>query len=328
MENIRWGILGCGSIANKFALGLQAAEGAELVAVGSRTQQNADAFADKWDAPRRHASYEGLAADPDVDAVYVATPHVFHKDNSMLCLRAGKAVLCEKPSTINAADTGEMIACARENGVFLMEAVWSRFLPAHVKLRELLAEGKIGDVQMVKADFCFRSGWNPEGRLLNPALGGGGLLDIGIYTVQFSYMVFGGAPQEIKSMAHLGETGVDELAAMLLGFGPARMAVLTCGVRAGMPHEAYVIGTEGWIRINVPWWCTQSLTLGVGGEVGETLEFPHKGNGYEYEAEEVGRCLRAGKLESDVMPLDESLAIMRTLDALRAQWGLRYPGEQ
>ena len=328
MSAIRWGILGCGSIANKFATGLQAADDAELVAVGSRTQENADAFADKYGAPRRHASYEALAADPDVDAIYVATPHVFHKANSMLCLRAGKAVLCEKPITINAADTAELVACAREEGVFLMEAMWTRFLPAIVKVRELIAEGKIGEVQMVKADFCFRSGWNPEGRLLNPALGGGGLLDVGIYPVALSHMVFGGPPADIKSTAHLGETGVDELAAMLLGFGPARVAVLTCGVRAGMPHEAYVVGTEGWIRINIPWWCTQSLTLGSGWEVGETLEFPHKGNGYEYEAEEVGRCLRAGKLESDVMPLDESVAILGTLDALRAQWGLRYPAEQ
>ena len=182
-EPIRWGILGPGSIAHKFAVGLQAIPAGELVAVGSRDQQRADAFADQYGAPNRHASYEALSTDPDIDAVYVATPHPFHQDNAILCLEAGKAVLCEKPFTINAAEAEAVVA--RANGVFLMEAMWSRYLPIMVQVRQWLDAGAIGEPLMVSADFGFRAGVNPAGRLFNPALGGGALLDIGIYVVSF-----------------------------------------------------------------------------------------------------------------------------------------------
>ncbi|MCK4375938.1 MAG: Gfo/Idh/MocA family oxidoreductase [Candidatus Brocadiae bacterium] len=327
MQKIRWGILGTGSIAQKFALGLSFLEDAELRAVGSRAQQTADAFAEKWDIPHRHASYAALAQDPDVDVVYVATPHPMHKGNSILCMRAGKAVLCEKPLTINARQAEEVIACAQERGVFLMEAMWTRFLPAICRLRELLADGALGEVRMLKADFCFRSGWEPEARLFNPELAGGGLLDVGIYPLALASMVFGGPPAGVTGMAHIGETGVDEQAAMLLRYDGGRLAVLTCGIRAAMPHEAYVIGTERWIRIHSPFWKTTGLTLGVIDRDEEVIELPYEGNGYECEAAEVHRCLRAGKLESDIMPLEESLSIVRTMDELRAQWALTYPME-
>jgi len=327
MDKIRWGILATGRIAHKFARGLSCLDDAELIAVGSRRQEKADAFAEEWDIPHRHASYEALAADPDVDAVYVATPHPFHKDNSMLCLEAGKAVLCEKPLTVNARQAEEVIACARGSGVFLMEAMWTRFLPAIVRLRELLAEGALGEVRMVKADFCFRTGWDPKGRLLNPDLAGGGLLDVGVYTLAFASMVFGGPPPEMTSMAHVGETGVDEQAAMILRYEGGRLGVLTCGVRTAMPHVAYVFGTEKWARVHAPFWKTQGLTIGSADAEEEVIQLPHRENGYEYEAEHVMQCLRGGRTESDVMPLDESLAIVRTMDALRAEWGLRYPME-
>ena len=250
MEKIRWGILATGRIAHKFALGLSVLPDAELIAVGSRAQETADAFADRWEVPHRHATYAGLAADPDVAVVYVATPHAFHKQNSLLCLEAGKAVLCEKPMAINAREVEQIVACARGRGLFLMEAMWTRFLPAICKVRELLAEGVLGQVRMVRADFCFRSPWNPEGRLLNPALGGGALLDVGVYTVALAFMVFGGPPAEVTGMTHIGETGVDEQSAMILGYDGGRLAVLACAVRAQAPMEAHIIGTAGWIRIH------------------------------------------------------------------------------
>jgi predicted dehydrogenase len=277
--------------------------------------------------PRRHASYQDLAADPGVDVVYVATPHPFHKENSILCMEAGKAVLCEKPIGINAGEAEEMIACARANGVFLMEAMWTRFLPAIVRLRDMVAEDLLGDVRMVKADFCFRSNGDPQGRLLNPDLGGGSLLDVGIYPIALSYMVFGGPPVEITSLAHLGETGVDEQAGMVLRFEGDRLAVLTCGIEAAMPHEALVVGTDKWVKVHSPFWKTQGLTLGSGADAEQVMELPYAGNGYECEARHVMECLRAGKTDSDVMPLAESLAIMQTMDELRAAWGLRYPME-
>jgi predicted dehydrogenase len=326
MDKIRWGILGTGRIAGIFAAGLADLGDAELVAVGSRTAAAADTFGDRYGVPRRHASYAALASDPQVDAIYVATPHTFHKENSLLCLQAGKAVLCEKPFTINAREAAELIAYARERRLFLMEAMWTRFLPLMVRLRELIAGGAIGEVRMVQADFDFRTEVNPRSRLFDPALGGGALLDVGVYPMSLASMLLG-TPSEIASLAHLGATGVDEQSAAVLRYAGGRLAVLTSAIRIGGPHEALIRGTDGYIRIDSEWWRAARMTLVRSGRPDELIEAPMVGNGYSYEATEVMRCLRDGRIESDVMPLDESLAIMRTLDAIRAQWGLRYPGE-
>jgi predicted dehydrogenase len=323
---IRWGILGTGRIAKTFAQGLAVLPDAELVAVGSRSQTTADAFGDMFHVPHRHASYEGLAADPDVDVVYVATPHSLHRDNSLLCLEAGKAVLCEKPFAINAAQAEEVVALARECGRFVMEAMWTRFLPAIVRVRGLLAEGAIGEVRLLSADFGFRAEFDPRGRLFDPYLGGGALLDVGVYTVSLASMVFG-PPARIVSMAHLGPTGVDEQAAVILGYERGQLAVLTTAVRTSTPQEAILMGTGGQMRIHSQWWHPTTLTLALEGREEEVIYLPFEGNGYHYEAAEVMDCLRSGRLESDVMPLDETLAIMETMDQMRAQWGLRYPME-
>ncbi len=322
----RWGILGTGNIARKFAQGLTAVAGAQLYAVGSRKLDTAAAFADEFDAPQRHASYEALANDPQVDAIYVCTPHPFHQDNARLCLQAGKPVLCEKPFAINAAEAEAAIACAREQKVFLMEAMWTRFIPAIAKVREWLQAGKIGEPRMLAADFGFRGGWNPEGRLLNPRLGGGALLDVGIYPVSLASMVFGGPPRRVASLAHLGETGVDEQAGMVFQYPQGRLAMLSCAVRTGTTGEARIFGTEGSIHIHSPFWQATRLTF-KSGEKEEVIELPLEGNGFNYEAAEVMHCVRAGKLESATMPLDETLSLMKTLDEIRAQWGLKYPME-
>jgi predicted dehydrogenase len=324
---VRWGIIGTGSIAKQFARGLQVIDDAQLVAVGSRTQSAADAFGKEFSVPNRHASYEALAQDPEVDVVYVATPHPFHQDNTILCLNAGKPVLCEKPFAINADEAREMIACAAANNLFLMEAMWTRYLPLYAKVRELLAEGTIGDVRMVKADFCFRAELKREGRLFDLALGGGGLLDIGVYTISFANMIFGDRPERIASLADMGTTGVDEQAGLLLGYPKGKLAVLTCAVRTTTPHEAYIFGTDGMIRIHHAFWHGTELTLSVNGKPDVQMSHPFLGNGYNCEAVEVMRCLRAGRKESKLMPLDETISIMETMDAFRADWGLRYPTE-
>jgi len=326
-DTIKWGILGTGGIAHQFARGLTAIPDAELIAVGSRTNENAAKFADEFQVPHKHGSYEKLANDPDVDVIYVATPHPFHKENTILCLEAGKAVLCEKPFAINAQQVKEMIQCARESEKFLMEAMWTRFLPIIIKVREWLAEGLIGDVRMLKADFCFRSGWNPEGRLLKPELGGGGLLDVGVYTIAMAYMVFGGEPSNITSMCHIGETGVDEQSTILFGYDAGQIAILCSAIRTSTPQDAQIFGTEGSIYIP-NFWHSTSATLSVSGKDPETVDMPFNGNGYNYEAVEVMNCLRAGKLESDIVPLDESLSIIKTMDKIRAEWGLKYPMER
>lgn len=326
MKTIRWGILGAGSIARKFATGLNDLPDTELRAVGSRTLAKADAFADEFGIPVRHDSYEALVNDADIDAIYVATPHSFHKEHSLLCMAQGKAVLCEKPFALNAQESQDMIDFARERKVFLMEAMWTKFLPHMVKLRELIAAGEIGSVRMLQADFGFRMGKVlPEHRLFDPALGGGALLDVGIYPVALAQQLFG-APTIIKSLANLGSTGVDEEASILLGHANGEQALLSTAIQVNTPHEAFVLGTEGRIRINAPWWAPSSLTLYKNGEE-QPIAVDAPLNGYNYEALEVGRCLREGKLESDLVPLAETLSVMKTLDALRAQWGLSYPNE-
>jgi len=325
---VRWGILGAGSIAKRFTEGANFLPDANVVAVGSRDRSKADQFADAYDIPHRHGSYEALVGDPDVDVIYVATPHPFHKEHALLALNAGKHVLCEKPVTINAGQLQEMVDTARAKKRFLMEGHWSRCFPVMAKIREALKAGDIGEVRLVECDFGFRSGVNPEGRLFNPALGGGALLDVGCYTVSFASMVLG-APDRVQGMATIGETGVDEQAGMLLGYPSGALAVLSTAVRTNTPHEAVINGTDGRITVHSPWWKPERATIvrSGGGKGTETIEIKNEGTGFNYEAAHVAECLRAGKTESDIMPLDESLAIMRTLDTLRAQFGVKYPME-
>jgi predicted dehydrogenase len=325
-EPIRWGILGTGNIAHQFARGLADTPDAVLVAVGSRSIDTANTFADEFDIERRHPAYEELADDDGVDAVYVSTPHPFHRDNSILLLEHGKAVICEKPFTINAGDAKAVIDVARQRDVFLMEAMWTRYLPAVVRARELIAEGAIGDVRMVQADFGFRAGVNPEGRLFNPALGGGALLDVGIYVISMASMILGPRPSQVESTTQIGETGVDEQSAFLLQYPGGQLAVLSCAVRTGTAVETRIFGTEGSILLHSPFYKCGALTVKRGGDE-ERVDLPLKGNGYNYEAAEVGRCLRANLKQSDVMPLDETLALMELMDSIRARWGLSYPME-
>lgn len=323
----RWGILGAGRIAGIFASDLKHAQGAEALAVGSRSKEKAERFAAEFGLARSYGSYEELAADPDVQAVYVATPHPFHKENALTALRAGKAVLCEKPFTLNAGELQELAAYAQERRLFLMEAMWTRFLPAIRKVREWIREGRIGDVQLVKADFGFRGPDDPGKRLLNPELGGGSLLDAGVYPVSFAAMVFGTAPVNISSTVHIGETGVDERFSVLLEYEGGRTASLNGAIRLRLPNDASVVGTKGRIHLPATFLSARTAVLYVDGAEPETFEDDRICRGYAYEAEEAGRCLREGLTESPELPLSESLAVMATLDDIRRQWGLRYPQE-
>lgn len=324
-KHIRWGVLGTGNIARQFARGLQNLPDAELAAVGSRRFETAQTFAETFGG-RAYGSYEALAADPEVDAVYISTPHTLHAENSLLCLERGKAVLCEKPFALNAGEARRVIGAARAKKLFLMEAMWTRFFPLMTTLRELIGAGRIGEVRLLQADFGFRSVVDPAHRLYDPALGGGALLDVGVYPVSLASYVLG-TPTEVSSHAHLGETGVDEQAAIILKYDFGALALLSTAIRTATPQEALIMGTEGNIRLHTPWWQPQGLTITDANGDEETLSSPLPHNGYAYEAAEVGHCLREGVLESPVMPLDETLAIMSTLDACRAQWGLRYPSE-
>lgn len=325
-RKVRWGILGAGSIAHKFATGFGGVEDGELYAVGSRSLEKANEFADKFNIPKRYGSYEELVSDPDVDAIYVATPHSFHKEHTILCLNAGKGVLCEKPIAVNAREVEEMVECARKNNAFLMEAMWTRFLPIYYKVEEWIEQGLIGDVHMVVADFGFRAGINPEGRLFNPSLAGGALLDVGIYVVSLASLIMKKPPAKIVSMANLGETGVDEQSSVILGYDEGQMAILYTAIRTNTKQEARIIGSKGSIYIPSFWNATTAI-LEIPGQEDQVVEIPHLVNGYCYEAQEVNRCIKEGKIESDRMTWEESISIMKTLDELRAQWGLKYPME-
>jgi len=321
-KRVRWGILGTGSIATKFALGLRAADNAELMAVGSRSTQTAEAFAREHGAARAHASYNELAEDPDVDAIYIATPHVLHRENTLACIAGEKAVLCEKPFAMNAREGEEMVTAARNAGTFLCEAMWTRFLPGTRRVRELISKGVIGEPRQLECDFGFRTDLDPEGRLFNPALGGGALLDVGIYCVAYARMVFGSAPAEMHSSAHIGETGVDEQSAYLFRYESGALARMSSATRTQTAHRATISGTEGSIEIP-GFWHAQELIVN-----GELERHPHKGNGYTHEAIAVGEALAAGAKECAEIPLDETLEIARTLDELRGQWGLSYPADE
>lgn len=324
---VRWGILGPGSIAHKLAKSVQAQpETHVLTAVGSRDIAKASTFAAQYNIPNPHGSYAALCADPDVDVIYVATPHPLHKEHCLLAISHGKHVLCEKPFTINAEELQEVVDAARAQGVFMMEGMWSRFFPLMHSLRDHLRRKAIGDVRMVTADFGFSATYNPESRLFDPALGGGALLDVGVYAVSFTSFVLG-EPTRVESMMTPAPTGVDAQSACILGYESGALAVITTAVTTNTPWEATILGTQGKIRLHTSAWHPTRMTVSITGEADRVMEFDAHESGFYYEVEEVGNCLRAGKLESELLSLDESVAIMRTLDRIRAPWGLKYPTE-
>lgn len=326
MSPVRWGIIGAGSIAAAFSEALAALPNAERLAVGSRSGPTAQAFAEANGFSRSYASYGELAADPDVDVVYVATPHPFHAENVELCLRAGKAVLCEKPFAMNAAEARRVVGISRERGLFLMEGMWTRFFPLMGSLRGMLSDGTIGEPRMLTVDFGFRGPFDPSSRLFDPKLGGGAMLDVGVYCVSFASMVLG-RPALAAGFSHLGETGVDEQFAAVLEHGGGRLSAITAATRTATPQEATVVGTEGSVRVHSPWWRPEAMTVSRPGEEDRLVEEAPEGNGFGYEAAEVMRCLESGRKESEIMPLDETISVLETMDGIRAAWGLRYPGE-
>lgn len=324
----RWGVIGTGGIATAFTADLRLLPDAEVVAVGSRSQATADAFGDRLDVARRHPSYQALVQDPDVDVVYVSTPHPGHFPAAMLAIEAGKAVLCEKPFTLNASEAGALVAASRRRGVFLMEAMWTRFLPHVVRVRELLADGALGEIRSVQADHGQWFRHDPEHRLLSPELGGGALLDLGIYPVSFASMVLG-PPSNVVAVSAPASTGVDAQTSMLLDHPGGRHAVLTTTLEARSPNRAAIVGTLARVEVDPTWYAPTTFSLvRVDGTVLERYDVAHKGGGLRHQAAEVARCLGDGLLESPVMPLDESVSIMATLDEVRRQIGLVYPSER
>ena len=319
----RWGILGPGRIAHKFAQDLLTLPDAQLYAVASTDQQRADAFAQQYGAPHAFGSYDGLLTLPDLDVVYVATPHILHHENALMLLNAGVAVLGEKPFAMNGGQVREMVELARSKRVFLMEALWSRFMPSTEFALDLIKSGAIGKVVSVKADFGFRAPFDPEGRLFNKALGGGSLLDIGIYPLFLAYLVLG-KPTTVKALAAFGSTGVDEQCGMVLTYGDGQLALLDSTLRAQTDTTAVIQGETGQIKIHSRFHEAKGLTLRRGDQMTTPFVFNRETHGYDYEAAHVMQCLTEGCTESNLWSLDDSLNLMTLLDAVRAEAGIVY----
>lgn len=327
MKNtINWGILAPGRIAHKFADDLKMVEGANLFAVGSRSMERAQAFADEHGVNHAFGSYEELLECPGLDVVYIASPHTGHCEHTLMCLERGIAVLCEKPIAVNAAEARRMVDTARSKGVFLMDAIWTRFIPGFEEALRLVSEGYVGELRTIRANFGFKANFPPDHRVFNPSLGGGSLLDVGIYTAFLATWLWG-KPERIKASAVFSELGADDSCAMIFEYSDNRIAILDCSIVVKTDIDAYIYGVDGSIRLHNRFLNPEELTIDFYEKSSEHIKKPYIGHGYYHEILEVNDCLRNGKTESEKLPLDFSILLMETLDWVRREAGIIYPGE-
>ncbi len=326
-EKVRWGILGCGEIAYAFAKTLMTIPDASLVAVASKTPNKARNFAEQFKLTKWFKNYEELLQDQKIDIVYIATTHNFHFENIMLCLNYNKHVLCEKPFTLNEKTAKETFRSAKRKKRFIMEAMWTRFLPAIIELQKKLKEEVIGDIIKVSADFWIDVPYNAGHRLYNKKLAGGALLDLGIYPITFADIVFNSYPVSISSKAVMGKTAVDEVSYYFMEYKGGRIAELSSSCKAFAPHSAMIIGTKGYIEVP-NFFYPQEFYIVLSNGKRHRIGAPYKVNGYVHEAVEAIRCVREGLDESPVMPASKTLEILKIMDTIRRQWKLQYPGEK
>jgi predicted dehydrogenase len=352
-DAINWGILGTGYASRQFALGLQSTPDSKLVAVGSRSIEHATQFAREFKCPRACGSYAELVADPSVDIVFIGTPNSRHKDDCLLSLHANKPFVCEKPFAVNEQEAIEVIDLARQKNLFCMEAMWTRFMPAMAEVRRLLADEVIGEVGLLTAVLGHRIEFDRNHRLYDPTLAGGALLDLGVYNLSLATFLLGSSGKLIASEAVIGTTGVDEQCSLMLRYPNTCTAQLGATIRGWPSSELTMAGSQGFIRIHAPLYRPEHVSivrrtgesmaapsrmarfrerftrqLPAELQSGRTIACPVVGNGSNYQAAEAAACLRSGRLESDMMPLDETLAVMKIMDLARRQWGLEYPCEK
>lgn len=317
MRKIKWGIIGLGNIANKFAQTVKAMESVELIAVASRSKEKSEAFGKLYDVPANkcYGSYEELIKDESIDVVYISVPHVFHKEISILCLKNRKSVLCEKPVTINESEIREVINVAKNNKMFFMEAMKTRFLPINQKVKKIISQGVLGDIRLLQADFGFSSAFDPKDRLYNKNLGGGALLDVGIYAISYSSFIFGNHPKDIKSNLYIGKSGVDECVSINLEYEEGKQAQLYAAINLDTVRDANIIGTKG--RIRIPRFSNADTAYILIDGKEEKLEMPFEINGFEYQIKEVFDCINQGKLQSEIMSWKDSIEIMNIMDNVK-----------
>jgi predicted dehydrogenase len=322
-----WGILGCGKIARKFSNDLKLLPNARLYAAASRYYQKASDFATDLGYEKAYGSYEEMVADSRVDVVYVATPHSHHHEHVLLCLHHGKAVLNEKAFAITLKEAKEMVETARKKGVFLMEAFWTRFQPGFIKTMEIIKSGELGALKLVRSDFAFNAPKDPENRLYNLELGGGSLLDIGIYPV-FAALSVLGKPEKIKALATFASTGAEESIAMAFQYKGGELASLFSSFATNSFITTEYNCEHGSVRMARRWMAPTCITIWHDDNREEIFSFEQQGNGYQHEAAHVMECLDAGMTESNLLPLDFSLNLMETLDRIREEAGITFPGRE
>ena len=328
-KTFKWGVISPGRIAHTFAKALKAVPNAEIHAVASSSQERADAFAKEYGIPNVYDDYAALVVNPEIDVVYIASLHQQHYAHTKMALEAGKAVLCEKPFTVNAKETKELLDLATKKKLFLMEAVWTRYLPIYGTIRKWLDKGKIGDVTLLQSSFGFNPGRDERGRLLNPDLAGGTLLDIGIYPITVSQWVMGANPVSFNAHALIGNTGVDESLSVNLIYENDVVSQFTSTFLTNAENAFYIYGSNGHIRIKGPFWGATEATLVVDGKKkGKTKTKSFKVNGFEYQIKEAMRCIEEGLLESPAMPHADTLATVTLMDNIRAEVGVKYPFEE
>ena len=326
-DRLRWGILGTGWISTLMTSDL-ILTGHAVTAVGSRTQEAADAFAAEHGIPTAHSSYEALVADPQVDVIYIGTPHPFHAANATLALEAGKHVLLEKPFTLNAAEAQAVVDLAASKKLVVLEAMWTRWMPHMIRIRELLAAGALGELRSLIVDHDQKLPTDVEHRIQNPELGGGALLDLGIYPISFAWDVFGEPSSVYALSSPTPVTGVDQNDAIVLGYPGGAKAIMNTVLDAAGPNTAVLVGTEARIEIDPTWYFPTSFSLiAPDGTVTERFEQKVAGRGMQFQADELERLVAAGETAGTILPPSQTVAIMGTLDAIRSQIGLKYPGE-
>lgn len=325
-KKINWAILSTGTIAKRMAQALTLVNDANLIAVASRTEKKAQEFAQEFKIPKFFASYEELVQDEDVDIVYIGTPNSSHYENILLCLNHGKHVICEKPFTLNLNQAKEAIEIAKRKNLFLTEAHKSYFLPGIKKVKKLIKDNAIGNIVSIRADFCIKPPYMEEHRMFNLELGGGALLDVGVYPISLVIDLLG-APVEINSNTMLGKTGVDIFNSINFKHQNGISSSIWCGFNAQAPREALILGEDGYIKIHEPFHQAPKITLKSGKNEPLEIDTSFIGNGLNQEAQSATECIQKGKIESDEFSLEKTMEVLRVTDYIRNQYGIKYPQE-
>jgi predicted dehydrogenase len=327
MQKFNWGVIGPGNIANTFAKAIAASTKGKILAVASRSKERAADFSKTYDIEKTYSDYEQMLADPEIDIIYIATPHNFHYQQAKMCLEAGKHVLVEKPSTVNAEQMQTLVELAQSKKLLLQEALWSRFMPSLSQLRQLLNEGIIGDIQYIQSEIGFAFQNRDKSRMVKAELAGGSLLDLGIYSITVSQFFLQEHPDTVSAIGQLTDQQVDGHVLANMHYPSGRFAQFTCSMLAQTSNTMRIVGTEGYVNLPACFWDTDKAEVFRDDKLIQTIDIPHPVNGFEYQIEQSMLCIEQNKLCSDLMSHHDSVEVLRVMDTIRKQIGVQFPQE-